>query len=243
MQYSRIIDLSHAMFAGKENRKVELTTLLADMRPDSANKETGRKTPIAAINPEEIPDIPIPEGQYFLMHEMQINNHAGTHIELPSHCLKNGADVSRTPLDLLVGEAIFLGLDDCAPQSEVSLEKIRTAAAAAGGIKRGDICFCRFAYDKHYRTDAYMKNPFFALESIEWLVDQGIKLFGADIGLIERPGNPVHDNHLVMFRHNISVIENMAHLDQVSGHRAFALVLPVNIQGLDSMPVRIVALE
>ena len=235
MQYSKIIDLSHALFVGKENRKLEKSAVLVDMR--------GPKSTTSTIPIDGLANIPIPEGQYFLMHELEINNHAGTHIELPSHCLKDGADLAHTPLELLVGEAVFLNLDDGDTSTEVGADRIKKAAEGAGGIRAGDICFCQFGWDKYFRTDKYMISPYFALDAIEWLVAQKIKLFGADIGLIERPGNPVHDNHLVLFKQNVSVIENLAHLDQVDGNRAFVLVLPVNIDGLDSMPVRIVALQ
>jgi kynurenine formamidase len=41
----------------------------------------------------------------------------------------------------------------------------------------------------------------------------------------------------------IPLVEQLAHLDQLSRPHFTALVLPIPISGLDSFPVRVVALE
>jgi len=47
----------------------------------------------------------------------------------------------------------------------------------------------------------------------------------------------------MVFSHDVAMIESMTNLDKLSGNRFTIFVLPLMIEGLDSCPVRIVALE
>jgi kynurenine formamidase len=75
------------------------------------------------------------------------------------------------------------------------------------------------------------------------MVGHGIKIFGMDVGMIESSRNPYHKNHLLIMESGASLIENLAHLDQLRTLRFMTFCFPLAIQGADSMPIRVVALE
>ncbi|MEZ4836534.1 MAG: cyclase family protein [Caldilineaceae bacterium] len=75
-----------------------------------------------------------PEGEWYIMSDVELMNHVGTHIETPFHCLKDGADLSQIALDQLCGEAVILDLRQAEAEFGVTLAQVQAAATAAGGI-------------------------------------------------------------------------------------------------------------
>jgi kynurenine formamidase len=67
---------------------------------------------------------------------------------------------------------------------------------------------------------------------------------GVDSGGVELAHDDTHANvnHLTLFRAGIPLVENLANLDQVSGRRVTVYALPVPVKGLDSFPLRVIAL-
>lgn len=181
---------------------------------------------------EEIPGNIRPEGEWYVMSDVELMNHVGTHIEVPFHCLKQGADLAQVPIEQLVGETVILDLSNAEAEGGVTLAQVQTAAQVAGGIHAGDIVFARMGPTRYFST-----------EGLQWLVDQGIKLMGVDSGGVELSHDETHANinHLVLFRAGIPLIENLTHLDQVPVPRAMVYALPVPVSGLDAFPLRVIA--
>ncbi len=125
----KIIDMSHVIYPGKESRK-----FIIDMV--GANE----------INPNVIRL----KNQWYIMHNINMVSHIGTHIEFPYHILRNGHDLASFPLENLCGEAVVLDLRECSPRSAITVKQIEITAQKAGGIKRGDIVLCNLGYACHY---------------------------------------------------------------------------------------------
>jgi arylformamidase len=182
----------------------------------------------------EIPGKVRPAGEWYVMSDVELMNHVGTHIETPFHCLKEGADLAATRLDQLIGSAVILDLRDAEAEGGVTLTQVQAAADAAGGVQPGDIVFGQMG-----------KTKYFATEGLVWLVEQGMKLMGVDSGGVELSHDTTHANvnHLVLFRAGIPLIENLANLDQLSRSRVQVYALPIPVRGLDAIPLRVIAVE
>lgn len=181
---------------------------------------------------EEIPGNVRPEGEWYVMSDVELMNHVGTHIEVPFHCLKEGADLAQIPVEQLIGEAVFLDLSEAEAEGGVTLAQVQAAAERAGGVRQDDIAFARMG-----------PTPYFSTAGLQWLVDQGIKLMGVDSGGVELSHDETHANinHLVLFRAGIPLIENLTNLNQVPQTRAMVYALPVPVTGLDAFPLRVIA--
>jgi len=241
---TRVVDLSHVMIPGKMNRELELKLLVGDTRPWGSNGP--KASPVITGHPVDQRDtISIPDGSYFLMSDIMINSHAGTHIEIPYHCLIGKEDFTKYPLEKLFGPVVFLRLRGFPQGSVLELKDVKQAATEAGGIQQGDIVFIETGYDRYFfeNVDIYSRAPYPSYEAIKWIVSHRIKMVGIDIGMIESPRNPRHDNHLLILESGASIIENMAHLNHVKSHRAMVYCFPLAIKGADSMPIRVVAIE
>jgi len=228
------------------NRKIEVKKLwVGDTRPLASPNPEERKVRVFEHPPDQRDTVPVPDGQYFLMSEIELNTHAGTHIEIPYHCLKGRKDFIEFPLERLCGPLVVLHMRGLPPYYEVSLEEMKKACDLAGGILRGDIVFCDFGYDSFFfeSPEEYMANPYPSLKAVRWLVESEIKMFGVDAGMIERPKNPIHENHLLFLEKDIPIIENLANLGQVKKDRAEVYAFPIAIKFAESMPARVVAIE
>ena len=223
MHFNRLIDLSHTIVP-----------------------ETGsRPMHMEMVPPPEF-DV-FPEDQWYIMHNVGFLNHICTHVEAPYHVVEGGRDLAAIPLDQWCGEAVILDLTDAEPGSTLAASTVQKAAERAGGIGDGDIVFCRFDFDRHFDRPDAPKAPDFSSEAIEWLVDQGMKLMGVDTLGIELPHDDPraarqHNHHLLMDK-DIPLIENLAHLDQLTRSRVTVFAFPVAIERLDSFPLRVVAVE
>ncbi|MCE7987801.1 MAG: hypothetical protein DYG89_42090 [Caldilinea sp. CFX5] len=184
---------------------------------------------------QEIPGKVRPAGEWYVMSDVELMNHVGTHIETPFHCLKEGADLARITLEQLTGDAVILNLIDATADGGVTLAEVQSAAEKAGGIRRRDIVFGRMARPTQY----------FATPALQWLVDQGIKLMGVDSMGVELMHDTTHANvnHLLLFRANIPLIENLTNLDQLTQARVKVYALPAPVKGLDAFPLRVIAVE
>jgi kynurenine formamidase len=183
---------------------------------------------------QEVPGTVRPEGEWYVMSDVELMDHVGTHIEAPLHCLKDGMDLSQIPLEKLIGEAVVLDLRDACSDSGVTLEQVKKAVDDAGGLKRDDIVFCMMGETDYFSTGA-----------IRLLVDSGIKLMGVDSAGIEIPHAVSHanENHLALFRADIPLIERLANLEKLSKPRVQVYALPIPVKGLDAFPLRVIAIE
>jgi len=183
---------------------------------------------------QEIPGTIRPEGEWYVMSDVELMDHVGTHIEAPLHCLKDGMDLSQIPLERLIGDAVILDLRDAYSDAGVTIEQVREAAEEAGGVNVNDIVFCMMG-----ETD------YFSTEALRWLVEAGVKLMGVDSAGLELPHSISHanENHLVLFRAGIPLIERLANLDKLSKSRVKVYALPIPVVGLDAFPLRVIAIE
>lgn len=219
MEFERIIDLSHTLRPGREARALEIRQL----------KST------------DITGAPA-EAAWYIMHELSLVNHLGTHVEVPYHCLEDGADLSEIPVQQFVGDAVLLKVEGYGPWEAIPLEAVERAAAEAGGIRQGDIVLVMTGWYRHYGTEQYMQPPFLSTEAVQWLVDQDIKMLGIDTMGAMDPTKPDRQNHLPLFNAGLAYIENLTNLDRLPQPRVTVAALPPAIEGLEGIPVRVVAL-
>jgi arylformamidase len=213
-------------------RLVDLThTIEPDMQP-------------RPIHIEQVPaPDAIPGGPWYIMHRLKMTlNHVGTHIEAPYHVCQTGMDVSALPLSSLCGEAVILDLTSVKPGGVVTASDTRRAAERSEGISPGDIVLCRFDYDGTPATARCFDDA-----SIAFLVNAGMKLMGVDLPGIDLPSTDPrvkgqHNHHQLMDR-GICLIELVAHLNELRRSRVTLFALPIPIRGLDSFPIRVLALE
>ena len=217
---ARIVDLSHVMIPEKEEYHLRLKT-----HPTK----------------ELYPQYPVDKGTWYILQDIEMSSHCGTHIEFPYHHKKNGMDAALFPLDRLIGECVLLDFHHKKSGDAVTLSELK---AVEGKIKEKDMVLFYFDCAKYYRTPDSHERPYLELEAAEWLVlEKKVNLVGSDASGIEIKNAPNQPIHQLLMDHEIPIIEFAANLDQLQKERFTLFVLALPVQGLDSCPVRLLAVE
>ncbi len=212
------IELSHRMIPGKEPFKLEVR------RYDVTNY---------------LPEVKHRPEIWYIVCEIEMLTHAGTHIEFPYHHWEPGAGAADYPLERLIGEAVVLDFHHKKPGESISLAEVQ---AHERRIKEGDIIFIRTDLDRLYRTPGWNDQPHLTTEACEWLVRvKKPRVIGTDAAGFEVPGTDYQPNHLLMFKNNIAMVESCTNLAAVGDRRVKVYILPLPIEGAEASPVRIIA--
>lgn len=217
----RLVDLSYTLHPGEEQRKFQITRL----------------------NANQVANVPLLPGQWYIMHDVALVSHIGTHIEAPYHILQDGADTATIPLERLVGDAVVLDLRGLPAGTEIGLAQVEAAAARAGGLRAGDLVLLHTGWDQYWGRPEYQSAPYLAPEATRWLVARGAGVIGIDTGGAEVPGSEHHVNHHIMLDAGVPHIENLRNLDALTKPRVFLFAAPLAVVGLESFPMRVVAVE
>jgi len=209
-----VIDLTHRLLPGEEQYTVDI-------------KQRGqpRQSPTGDI-----------------MHDVHFWSHSGTHVEVSLHFYAGGKDVSDFPAEAFVGPAIRLDFRQKEINEPISIEDLKHA----GDIQESDIVILWEGRDNLYRTKHSHDRPYVTAEAAEWLaLEKKIKLLGTDSSGFEVRGVTTHPNHHLFFKDGIDipVVECLTNLDKIPDQRFFFMGMPIPVKGLDSSPIRAVALE
>lgn len=222
-RYRRVVDLSRPLSPGQSQHP----WLRYETRVDSI-----------VTDPETAPT----EGRWYVVTQLALSGHAGTHVEAPFHALEGGKCVGALAVDRFFGEAAVLDLSATAWAAPFDLSCLREAGTRAGGIRPGDIVFLRFDWDRRAAAEGG-RPPYPTPDALRWLVEQGIKLLGIDSPGLEVPENRALVNHHILFDRGIPLIESLAHLDDLSASRVYVFAQPLPAFGTDAIPLRVLAFE
>ncbi|MBI4244475.1 MAG: cyclase family protein [Planctomycetes bacterium] len=216
----RIVDLSHTMESGKERYGLETKRYFVD-----------ELWPEYTRNPKD----------WYIVHQISLNSHIGTHIEMPQHYFKKGKDVVQMPLERLVGEAICLKFTNKKAGEAIDVDDFKPISKK---INKGDIVFINTGWHRYYNTEKSHYRPFLTIGAIRWLIDKRISCLGVDLtGIEPKGGRKTQPNHKTLFKNDIPLIEALANLDKLRKQRFIAVILPLAIKGLEACPVRVIAIE
>jgi arylformamidase len=181
------------------------------------------------------------EDTWYILQEMHMFSHCGTHIEFPYHHNRNGMDASKFPLSRLICDAVLLDFTHKKPFEVVTKDEV---IALESKIREGDSVMFNFGVDHFYRTERSHDRPIIAHDAVRWLIEEKrINLIGSDASGIEVKGVPNQPNHQLLMDNEIPIIEFAANLKNLKKERFTLFVLALPVVGLDSCPVRLIAVE
>lgn len=161
-----------------------------------------------------------------------INSHTGTHVDAPSHFLKDGKTIDQIALDRLIGQAVVLDLTMVT--DAITREHL---VEHAGAINNNDIVLLKTTNSNLQSTAPF--NPHFIYlhqSGARYLAEKQIKAVGIDYLGIER-NQPGHETHVELFTHDVVIIEGLR-LGHVQSGRYEFYCLPLNVIGLEAAPAR-----
>ncbi len=179
------------------------------------------------------PGDPIPRmiredaGRY-LITEVCLGTHTGTHIDAPAHYLKNDETVDTIPLERLIG-----------PARVVDLRHVRGAILPrdlAGRCEGAERLLIRTWYSGEETFDP--EYPALSAEAARHLTESGVTCIGIDTPSVE-----AYDGDDSVHRHLLErgvVILELLDLSGVPEGEYTMIALPLRLRGLDGSPARVV---
>ena len=217
----RTVDLSHEMTPGAEEYGLALESRFVD----DVYPQYKRRADV-----------------HYILQTIRMSSHVGTHIEFPRHFDPNGLDAASFPLEWLTGSACVLDFRHKADNEAITVEDIR---AYEDDIVEGDIVFVQTGRHVNHNTPSAHGRPYMTPEAVRWLVEErDVPVIGVDATGIEVKGTDYHPNHTILLKeHGRALIEAVGDLSQLRQQRFEVWILPLRMHGLDSSPVRLVAIE
>jgi len=216
----KFIDLSHRLLPGEEEYHLRLKSV---------------------NTAERYHQYVVEEGFWYILQDVEMSSHCGTHIEFPYHHNQNGFDAAAFSLDRLITPCVLMDFRNKKPDEAVTLADVQRHHAL---IQTGDSVMLNFGVSQNYRTEKSHVRPHLSLEAARWLADEKkINIIGSDASGIEVKGVPNQPIHQYLMERQIPIIEFANNLDALSKPRFTMFVLALAVEGLDSCPVRLVAYE
>jgi len=191
--------------------------------PGSTGHRTHRSMSIEAGDPANVT-------------QLEMDVHAGTHVESSLHFLADGRPLSSVPLDRFIGPAEVIEVDGPAAT---------LAVLEAAGIRRDTSrLLIKTMNSARWHADHPAFDPSYVAlteEAAGWLVDLGIRLVGIDYLSIQRYEDSP-ETHRILMRAGVVIVEGLDLTDATPG--IYDLVcLPLRLSQAEAAPARVILIE
>jgi kynurenine formamidase len=179
---------------------------------------------------------------------LAMGDHAGTHVDAPYHFdARSGAKtIDQVPLENYFLDAVCLDLSHKPLKSDISIEDLEKAEAAAGvTIRPKDMVLLHMDFFRRcYGTEGYLTDfPGLTKESATWLGRKGIAMFGVEAVSPGRPGRNNFEVHHVCRDMGFTHVEGLVNMEKLIGKGRFKFIgFPLKIKGGTGSPIRAVAM-
>lgn len=188
------------------------------------------------------------DGHY--VRDLDLPEHAGTHLDAPSHFAAGGAHVGDIPVDRLVRPAVVLDVRDLVgddPAFSLSADQVRAIEGVEGEIPAGCVVLVRTGWDRwladtvRYIGDPGPACPGIGVDLAELLVARGVVGIGIDTLGVD-PGHlsdcPAHQ---VTLGAGLWHLEGLVNLDRLPPRGAWLMVGVMRLVDGSGAPARVIA--
>jgi arylformamidase len=168
---------------------------------------------------------------------LHLSSHSGTHIDAPSHFLREGKTIDEMPLERTVGDCVVLDMTTCAERitRDCLMEHDKE-------IVEGGIVLLRTTNSDLAPTDKFSPHfIYLEVSGATYLIEKKVKAVGIDYLGIEhsQPGHPTHE---VLMHGEVTIIEGLR-LGHVTPGSYFLVCLPLNVIGIEAAPARAILMD
>jgi len=176
--------------------------------------------------------------------ELDIDTHAGTHIDAPAHTLADGKSLAEFPLSAFSFDALCVDCSGVGAREPIDVDDLPHPSDH-------DMLLIRTGWSDHWGSDRYRDHPYLTRAAAEWCgahgYSVGLDTFGPDPtpsvdpgreGSGEPDGLPAHD---ALFAEDCLILENLRGLAAVPDTLQLT-ALPLALDA-EASPVRAVATE
>lgn len=167
---------------------------------------------------------------------IEMDVHAGTHIESSLHFLEDGEPLEALPLDRFVGPAQVVtidgpdvtadALDGCDIPEDTTRLLLKTRNSAMADLTHG-------AFEPAYAG--------LTAEAARWIIDRAISLVGIDYLSVQRFSDGP-ETHRILMRAGVAILEGLD-LRAVEAGRYTLVCLPLRLGVAEAAPARVILVD
>jgi arylformamidase len=174
------------------------------------------------------------EGSHFHLNKLFLGNHTGTHIDFPSHVIKDGKTSSDFPIENLIGSGLIIEVPEEA--SSVTKHFIRNLP-----ILKNDFVFFKTANSKISKHALFTeKYVYIEPDAAEELLMKGVKIVGIDYISVDKYESEDLPVHKCLLSNDVLIVEGLE-LNNVPVGRCKIYIMPMKINDMDGLPARVIA--
>jgi kynurenine formamidase len=208
----RIIDLSHTITPGMP------------VWPGSRGPES---YPVATI-----------DGDGYAEHSIRLSTHTGTHLDAPSHIIKDGLSLDCFEPGRFFGTGTMI--EALAPADGVIGSDM--LASHMPQIRNSDFVLFHTGWSRFWGQEGYDRGyPVLDAGATELLAGMTLKGVGLDCPSFDPPDSHDYPVHRKLLMAGILLVENMTNLHLLPASGFLISVLPLPVAGAEAFPVRAVA--
>jgi kynurenine formamidase len=202
----------------------------------------------------------LPDEEFLSLEVVHAPVHVGTHLDYSFHYgSRSEGRASKTaeeiPLESCYCDAVRLDVTHKKPNEVISAQDVKAALAKTGyHLKKNDIVLFYTGADRFIGTPKYFTDyPGVDPSTIDYLLDQGVKIFGVDTMGIDRPykfmlkeflenKKPLYPAHFHGRKREFIHIERLANLGSLPDFGFKVICFPVKIKKTGAAWARVVAI-
>lgn len=167
---------------------------------------------------------------------IELSSHTGTHVDAPSHFLRDGITIDQMPLEDLMGLSSVIDLMevvDCITEEHLRMHDEEIEQAQIVLFKTSNSLIPAISpFNPHF---VYLHES-----GARYLIEKGVRVVGIDYLGIER-GDSSHATHTVLLKAGVAIVEGLRLAHVEPGEYPF-MCLPLNVIGTEAAPARAVLL-
>lgn len=175
---------------------------------------------------------------------LHLYSHAGTHVDAQAHFAAGPETIDQLPLDRLMGPAWVVRLTDLPPRALIQVAHL---GQVAEDLQRGEGLLLHTGWSAHVQCPELYRDglPRVSEPLARWCVERAVKLLGVEPPSVADVNNlpELTRIHQILLGGGVTIVEGLAHLDQLAGPKVFFVALPLSIEGGDGCPCRAFAVE
>lgn len=172
-------------------------------------------------------------GDVCTVSEIALGVHTGTHMDAPSHFVRDAASMDALPIEAVIGPARVIGVrhPDVVPTDELREHDIRPGDRVLFKTRNSPRC---------WETDAFQEDfVYIPRDTAAYLVDRGVRTVGVDYLSVAGYHHDLVETHETLLRAGIWVIEGL-NLTAIEPGLYDLICLPLRIAGAEGAPARAV---
>lgn len=180
------------------------------------------------------------EKDTFKTTNLNMQSHAGTHLDCPAHIIKNGLCTDNMPIDKFYGKGIVIDVSRFEPDYEIKIKDIEKFKSK---IEKSDYILLYSGRDKYWGKVNYFNNfPVLSPETAKFIVNSKIKGIGIDCISVDKIDSVDFKIHNILLKNNIIIVENLTALNQLIEKDFMFFAFPLKIKDGDGSPIRATAI-